>query len=91
MGIVGAVGIIFATPMLWATGSFGGGDGDIKRAAIFLLSGLWLFIGVGYTMGWAVRGFLVRHRESSDEDGDTPARHPPASHGPAGGHPPSRH
>lgn len=90
LGVVGAVGVLFATPMLWALGVFGGNDEAIHRAVIFLFAGLWFFIGIGYTLGWSIRGFIVRLKEDEGEEG---APHRPAapSHPPAAAHrPPAR-
>lgn len=90
LGVVGAVGILFGTPMLWALGAFGGDDESIRRAIIFLFAGLWFFIGTGYTLGWSIRGFIVRLKDHDDEEegaGHRPAAppHPPAAaHRPPG-------
>ncbi|NFV81492.1 hypothetical protein [Magnetospirillum aberrantis] len=85
LGGVGAVVILFATPMLWALGVFGNGDDTLKRALIFLFSGMWLFVAAGYTAGWAMRGFMVRMKDADDEDGDGGRRPPPAMHAPPAG------
>ncbi|MBR9972813.1 hypothetical protein [Magnetospirillum sulfuroxidans] len=76
LGVVVAVAILFATPMLWALGAFGDGDEAIRRALIFLFAGLWFGIGVGYAAGWALRGFVLRSKEPDDEDDAGPARPP---------------
>lgn len=91
MGGVGAVAVMFATPMLWALGLFGNGDDTIKRALIFLFAGMWMFVGAGWAVGWALRGFMVRLKDHDDDDGPghrpaAPAGHtaPHAAHPPAG-------
>ncbi|HLO76695.1 MAG TPA: hypothetical protein VK196_09605 [Magnetospirillum sp.] len=91
MGAVGAVGILFATPLLWSLGVFGWADDTIKRALIFAFAGMWMFVGMGYALGWAIRGFMVRLKDhDEDEDGAhrpgaaaSHAAHPPAAHPPA--------
>ncbi|MBX9634570.1 MAG: hypothetical protein K2X44_06280 [Magnetospirillum sp.] len=72
--------------MLWALGVFGAGDDTLKRAMIFLFAGLWFFVGTGYVLGWAIRGFMVRLKEHDDDDDvPVPAHRPPAPpHPPAG-------
>lgn len=104
LGGAGAVGVIFATPMLWALGGFGDGDDSVQRAVIFLLSGVWFFVTFGYMVGWALRGFIVRLKEA-DEDEDAPPHrpggpahlpphqpsHPPAPHAPPPPHRPPGH
>ncbi len=84
LGLVGAVVMIFFTPMLWALGAFGQDESTLIRSVVFLGGGLWLSIGAGYTAGWAMRGFLIRQKEPEADDGGHhgPAGHPPA-HGPA--------
>lgn len=99
LGLAGAVGVLFGTPMLWALGVFGQGDDSIQRAVIFLFAGLWFFVGIGWLVGWAIHGFMVRIKDADDDD-DGPARRPspgpahaPAhgpAHGPAQAHPPGR-
>lgn len=94
LGGVGAVAVLFATPMLWALGLFGNGDDTLKRALIFLFAGMWLFVAAGWTAGWALRGFMVRLKDQDDEEGgghraaspSAHASHPP--HPPAGAHRP---
>ncbi len=82
LGGVGAVAVVFATPMLWAAGVFGNGDDTLKRALVFLFGGMWMFVGMGYAFGWALRGFMVRLKDHDDEDDRRPvaahAPHPPA-------------
>jgi hypothetical protein len=86
LGLAGAVGVLFASPMLWALGAFGAGDEALHRVVIFALAGLWFFVGTFYVIGWALQGFVVRIK-NPDEDGDeAPARRP--SPGPSA--PPSR-
>lgn len=87
MGAVGAVAVMFATPMLWAVGTFGTGDDTIKRALIFLFAGMWMSVGSFYVLGWALRGFMVRLKEEDEEGGRrasaaSHAAHPPAAHRP---------
>lgn len=84
LGLAGAAGILFATPMLWALGGFGADDEAIRRAIVFLFSGLWFFVALGYTIGWSIRGFIVRIKESDeDEEGGHRPAAPP--HPPTGG------
>ncbi|HSV30374.1 MAG TPA: hypothetical protein VLL76_12500 [Candidatus Omnitrophota bacterium] len=79
LGIVGAVMVLFGTPMLWAVGMFGDGDDALGRAAVFLLAGLWLFGAGGYAVGWAIRGFIVRQKDpEEEEDRDAPPARPGA-------------
>lgn len=88
LGGAGAVAVLFLTPMLWATGAFGTGEDNIRRALIFLFAGLWLCVGTGYAVGWALRGFMVRLKDHDDEEegGHRPAAPPAhAAHPPAGG------
>lgn len=89
LGLAGAVAAMFATPMMWSLGVFGDGDDALKRAMIFLFAGMWFFVGVGYMLGWAIRGFLVRLKEH-DEDEDGPAHRPAAPAHPPTGAPPHR-
>lgn len=88
LGVVAAVAILFATPMLWALGAFGDGDEAIRRGLIFLFAGLWFGIGTGYAASWALRGFVVRSKEPDDDEDSSPAR-PSARPAPAP-HPPAR-
>lgn len=95
LGVVGAVAVIFAAPMLWALGVFGSDDEAVRRAIVFTFAGLWFFIAVGLTLGWAIRGFIVRLKEPDEEEegGHRPSAPPHASHPPAGGQharPPAR-
>ncbi|MBC7953100.1 MAG: hypothetical protein H7Z12_14935 [Rhodospirillaceae bacterium] len=85
LGGVGAVAVLFATPMLWALGAFDAGEDTMKRALIFLFAGMWFFVGTGYVFGWAIRGFMVRLKDHEDDD-DGPAHRPagPAHAPPAG-------
>lgn len=89
-GVAGAVAVFFATPMLWSIGLFGLDEQGIHRAVVFLFSGVWFFIALGYSIGWAVHGFVFRPKES-EEDGERPSaahappppssRPPPRPHG----------
>lgn len=91
LGLAGAVGVLFSTPMLWALGSFGFADEAIHRAIVFALSGVWCPIAIGYLIGWAVQGFIIRQRvveEDSEDSIPTPAAHRPPPGPPAGGSPP---
>lgn len=91
LGVAGGVAIVFATPMLWALGVFGADDEAIRRAMVFLFAGLWFFVAVGFTIGWSIRGFIVRVKEAEDDDegahrpagGAHPPPHPPAARPPA--------
>ncbi|MDO8606692.1 MAG: hypothetical protein Q7R40_09165 [Phaeospirillum sp.] len=93
LGLAGAVGVLLSTPMLWALGSFGFADEAIHRAIVFALSGVWCPIAVGYLIGWAVQGFIIRQRVVEEDDDSiptpaaTPHRPPP---GPPGGGSPAR-
>lgn len=89
LGVVGAVAILFVTPMLWALGLFGEDDQAIRKAIVFLFSGLWFAIAVGYTIGWSIRGFIVRLKEA-DEDEETGHRPGAPAHSSAGGTPAHR-
>lgn len=66
-GVAGAVGIFFATPMLWSIGLFGPDEQGMHRAIVFLFSGIWFFIALGYSVGWAVHGFVFRTKEDDGE------------------------
>lgn len=91
LGGVGAVVVLFATPMLWAVGGFGLGEDSLRRALIFLFAGMWLFVGAGWMVGWALRGFMVRLKEEEDEDKAASShRAAVASHAPAAVHRPAR-
>lgn len=85
LGVAGAVGILFGTPMLWALGSFGNDAEAINRALIFMFAGLWFFIGTGYALGWSIRGFIVRLKEDEGEEGGGGHRPPPMAHPPGAG------
>ncbi len=77
LGVAGGLAVVFGTPMLWALGVFGRGPESISLAVVFLMSGLWLFIALGYGVGWALRGFMVKVKaEGEDDEGGDP--HPPA-------------
>jgi len=76
LGMAGAAGAVFLTPMLWAMGSFGAAEESIHRAIIFAVAGLWLFIAVGYLVGWALQGFVVRQKVVEEESEDGPAHRP---------------
>lgn len=87
LGGAGAVVVLCVTPMLWSLGLFGNGDDTLKRALVFLFSGMWLFVAGGYALGWALRGFMVRLKDHDEEDegGHRPAGGPAhAAHPPAG-------
>lgn len=91
LGVVVAVGILFLTPMLWALGAFGDGDDAIRRALIFLFAGMWFGVGVGYSIGWALHGFVIRSRDhDDDEDGGRPAARPASPPPRPAAHPPGR-
>lgn len=89
LGGAGAVAVLFATPMLWALGAFGMGEDTLKRAMIFLFAGMWFFVGTGYVLGWAIRGFMVRLKDH-DEDEDGPAHRPAGPAHPPAAPPPHR-
>lgn len=89
LGGVGALAVLFATPMLWAVGGFGAGDDNIRRALIFLFAGMWMFVAIGFGVSWALRGFMVRLKDADEDEGahrPTAPPHPP--HPPAAGHRP---
>lgn len=88
LGVVVSMALLFATPMMWATGVFGTGDDSLRRALVFLFAGLWFGVGVGYGLGWAVRGFVLHTRDHDEDDASPPPRPTPAR--PAAPHPPSR-
>jgi hypothetical protein len=89
LGVTGAVAILFATPMLWSLGIFGEGDEALHRGMVFLFAGVWLFMVVGYTLGWAIHGFMVKIREAEEGDGDEqPRRAPPPPPPPVARRPP---
>ncbi|KAF0222538.1 MAG: hypothetical protein FD176_2604 [Rhodospirillaceae bacterium] len=88
LGVVVAVAIMFSTPMLWSLGGFGDGDEALRRALIFLFSGLWFGIGIGYAASWALRGFVLRAKDDDDEE--APRARPPVARPPAPAHPPAR-
>ncbi len=94
LGGLGAVVALFSTPMLWAVGVFGVGEDALRRALIFLFAGMWLCVGAGWMLGWALRGFMVRLKEEDDDDRAGPAHRaaPPAHapHPPAAAHRPGR-
>lgn len=90
LGVVVAVGMLFATPMLWSLGAFGEGDEALRKALIFLFSAMWFGVGVGYSIGWALHGFVIRSREHDDDDeGGHPVRSAAPPPRPAA-HPPAR-
>ncbi len=78
LGFAGAVAVLFGTPMLWALGVFGADQPAMIHAVIFMFAGVFLTLGLGYAIGWAVRGFTVRLKDAADED--------EAAHRPALGH-----
>lgn len=81
LGVAGGVAVIFATPMLWSLGVFGPGQDSLSLAVVFLLSGLWMFVAVGYAIGWAIRGFVVKVKaEGDDDEADHPPARPPVAH-----------
>ena len=73
MGVAAGVAILCLTPMLWALGLFGPAEDAIHRAVIFAFSGVWMALGLGYLVGWALAGFLVKLR---DADAEEPTRRP---------------
>ena len=77
LGLTGAVAVMFGSPMLWALGVFGAGDEALHRGMIFLFAGMWFFVSVGFTLGWAIHGFMVRVKEAESEDDDEPRRSAP--------------
>lgn len=81
LGVVGAMVVLFVTPMVWALGGFGASGDALRRALIFLFAGMWLFIAAGYGLGWAIRGFMVRVKDHDDEDEDGPSHRPAAAAG----------
>jgi len=83
LGVAAAVGVIFVTPMLWALGMFGPSEDAIHRAVIFAFSGIWFSLGVGYLIGWAMSGFLVRVKEGEGEEGGGGGRRSEAPHRPS--------
>lgn len=84
LGGVGAFSVLFGTPMMWALGAFGMGEDSLKFAAVFLLSGIWFFVSLGYGISWAVRGFMAKVKDGDgDEDSPAAGREPPRP--PAGG------
>jgi hypothetical protein len=85
VGVAAALAAGFGTPMLWALGVFGDGDPALQRAMIFMFAGVWFGLSVSYSIGWALRGFLVRHKEASHDDEDAhrrPAPPPPPAAAP---------
>ena len=91
LGLAGAAGVLLSTPMLWALGSFGFADEAIHRGIVFALSGVWCPIAVGYLIGWAVQGFIIRQRvveEDSEDAAPSSSSRPPS--GPPPGAPPAR-
>lgn len=91
LGLAGAVGILFASPMMWALGVFGGGDDALHRVVIFALSGLWFFVGTCYVIGWALQGFVVRIKNPDEDSEDAPPRRPsPPPAPPPSSRPPPR-
>jgi hypothetical protein len=91
LGLAGAVGVLFASPMLWALGAFGTGDDALHRAVIFALSGLWFCVGTFYVVGWALQGFVIRQKVPDEDADEIPARRPPAAPPPPpAGRPPGR-
>jgi len=80
LGVAAAAAVVCVTPMLWAVGGFGPSDDAIHRAVVFAFFGIWLGIGVGYLIGWALSGFMVKVKEGDGEEG---ARRPEPPHRPA--------
>ena len=75
LGVVIAIAIPLGTPMVWALGAFGAApDEALRHAVIFAFSGMWLGLGLGYGVSWALHGFVLRSREPEDEDDAPPAR-----------------
>jgi hypothetical protein len=77
IGVIGAIAVLFAAPMLWALGAFGHDEESVRRALVFAAAGIWFFFIIGYGAGWAMRGFIVRQKEG-DEEERRPA--PPPAH-----------
>ncbi|TAN61884.1 MAG: hypothetical protein EPN20_11640 [Magnetospirillum sp.] len=91
LGLAGAAAALFCAPMLWALGSFGFAEEAIHRAIIFGLSGVWCFIALGYMVGWAMQGFIIRQKVVEEDSDDAPAAHrPPPAPAPARAAPPPR-
>lgn len=88
LGLAGAVGTLFGTPMMWALGVFGTGDDALHRAVVFGLAGLWFFVGTFYVIGWAVQGFVIRMKAPDEDADDGPAHRPSAAPPPR---PPAKH
>lgn len=85
LGGVGAMCVLFGTPMMWALGVFGTGDDSLKLASVFLLAGIWFCVCLGYGIGWAVRGFMAKVKDGDgDEDSPATTREPPRP--PVSGH-----
>jgi len=90
LGIAAALGAACGTPMLWALGVFGDGDVAFTRAGVFLFAGAWFGFAVFYCVGWAVRGFVVRHKEPADDAEEGTPRRPPGPPAAAAAAPPRR-
>jgi hypothetical protein len=86
LGFAGAIAVLFGTPMMWALGVFGHDEGAVMHAVVFLFGGLFMALGLGYAVGWAVRGFTIRLKDSDDEEGG--GRRPGPAAGPP--HPPTQ-
>jgi hypothetical protein len=82
MGVVGAIAVLFGTPMLWTLGAFGADEESVRRAIVFVAAGIWFFFVIGYGAGWVMRGFVIRQKEEEDEPVRRPVAPPPAGHPP---------
>jgi len=80
LGVAAAVAVICITPMLWALGVFGPSEDAVHRAVIFGFSGIWLGLAVGYLVGWALTGFMVKVKDGEGEEKES--RRPEAPHRP---------
>jgi ABC-type nickel/cobalt efflux system permease component RcnA len=78
LGMSAAMGVLFLTPMMWSIGAFGSGDDAVRRTLVFMMSGLFLTLAVGFMLGWSMRGFAVKVRDGEDE-ADSPPHRPAAS------------
>ncbi len=74
LGITGAIAAIFATPILWSLGVFDSAINPLMNAMVFALSSIFLFGVVPSLVGWALQGFMVRHKSPDDGDSNGPER-----------------
>lgn len=92
LALPGAMSVIFATPMLWAVGTFDSAPDPMLRSIVFGLSGILFFSLTPWLIGWAVQGFVIRRKPTDDSD-DAPAARSsaprPASPAPRPGSPAS--